>query len=169
MKLIQNQWQPKKIEVDISQFSINTMHADHLYEGVAFSSAAGIVRGANPMPSHLLSVRLSGINLFSNQILPHFSCDLYNIWLECAQQYCPKTCGIRILILLILIFKWIFYYKKIGKNWDFWRFGAFSQKFLIWNHETWFTSLLWILSGVCEKWPLWAKFSGLFWPQIGPK
>ena len=25
------------------------------------------------------------------------------------------------------------------------------------------------LSGMCEKWPLWAKFLGPFGPQIGPK
>ena len=48
-------------------------------------------------------------------------------------------------------------------------FGLLRKKFLMSDHETWFTGILWVLPGVCEKWPLWAKFSGPFWPQIMPK
>ena len=44
-------------------------------------------------------------------------------------------------------------------------FGYFLKKFLIQDHETWFTGILWVLSGVCEKWPLWAKFSAVFDPK----
>ena len=40
--------------------------------------------------------------------------------------------------------------------------GHFLKKFLIWDHESWFTGILWVLSGVYEKWPMWAKFSDRF-------
>ena len=47
-------------------------------------------------------------------------------------------------------------------------FGPSLTKFLIWDHETWFTGILWVLSGMCEKWSLWAKISGPFLKgQIG--
>ena len=46
-------------------------------------------------------------------------------------------------------------------------FDHLLKKFLIRDHETWFTGILWVLSGVCEKWPLWAKFSGRFGPVYG--
>ena len=32
-------------------------------------------------------------------------------------------------------------------------FGHFLKKFIIRDHVTWFTCILWVLSGVCEKWP----------------
>ena len=34
---------------------------------------------------------------FKSNRLPQFSSNLSNIWLQCAQQYCLKTCGIKIL------------------------------------------------------------------------
>ena len=69
-----------------------------------YSSAADIVSGAYPMPSRLSSVRQL---FFKSNRLRHFSSNLSYIWIEYAQQYCPKTCWIRILIL-------------ITKNRDFW-------------------------------------------------
>ena len=43
--------------------------------------------------------------------LPQFSSDLSDIWLECAQQFCPKSCGSRSLIILLLIFSMDFFMK----------------------------------------------------------
>ena len=48
-------------------------------------------------------------------------------------------------------------------------FGHSLKKFLMWDDQTWFTGILWVLSGVCETWPLWAKFLGPFRSQIGQK
>ena len=69
---------------------------------ILFSSAADIVSWAYPMPSRL-SVCLP-VNPFSNKKSPSFLSDLSDIWLECAQQYCPKSCGSRILIFFSLFF-----------------------------------------------------------------
>ena len=44
-------------------------------------------------------------------------------------------------------------------------FGHFLKTVLMWDHETWFTGILRILSGVREKLPLWAKFWALFGPN----
>ena len=130
MKLIQNQWQPKKIEVDISQFSINTMHADHLYEGVAFSSAAGIVRGANPMPSHLLSVRLSGINLFSNQIDSLTFHVIYPIFgLNVHNNIAPKLVELEFLFFWFWFLNGFFITKKKVKIGTFEGLGHFLKSF----------------------------------------
>ena len=148
------------------------------------------------------------MEIFSHR-LSQFSSD---IWLECAQQYCPQNCGTRIFIFLLLIF---FYWFLITKNkskleilqvfgnflWKFsmgphktwftcmlwvilsvWKmslvdqffgpflapnkakignfggFWPFSQKNLIPDSETWFTGILSVFSGLCEKLPLWVKF-----------
>ena len=136
-----------------------------------FRSAADIVSGAYPMPSRRVSVCLSvrppAVNLFfkSNR-LSQFSSDLSDIWVECAQQYCPTSCGSRILInrYIYIILMDLQLLKKSCRKWEFWRFfWSFYQNVLLWDHETWFTCILWVLSCVCKKWSLWAKFSGPFW------
>ena len=55
------------------------------------------------MPSCVASACLS-VRLIYNQIklAPHFVSDLSDVWLECAQQYFPKNCGIRILTVCFL-------------------------------------------------------------------
>ena len=47
--------------------------------------------------------------------------------------------------------------------------GLLLKKFLMSDHETWFTGILRVLPDVCEKWALCANFRTLFWPQIVPK
>ena len=44
-------------------------------------------------------------------------------------------------------------------------FGHLLEKFLMSNHETLFRGILYVLPGVCKKWPLWAEFSGPFGPK----
>ena len=81
-----------------------------------FSSAADTVSGAYPMLS-CPSVRHQ--HLFKSNGHPQFSSDLSNIGLECAQQYCPKSCAIRILIVLLLFLSGCLI---IETNWECWSF-----------------------------------------------
>ena len=46
-------------------------------------------------------------------------------------------------------------------------FGHFLKKFLIQYHETWFTGMLWALSGVCENGLCGQNFRALFGPKWG--
>ena len=70
----------------------------HMYvTNPTFYSTADIVSGTYPMPSRP-SVRLSVNLFFKSNRLPQFSSDLCDVWRECAQQYCLKSCGNRILI-----------------------------------------------------------------------
>ena len=65
-----------------------------------FSCAADIVNGTQPMrAARRLSVRSQPF--FKSNGLPRFSSDLSDIWLECAQQYYPKSYGYIILIFAI--------------------------------------------------------------------
>ena len=48
-------------------------------------------------------------------------------------------------------------------------FGHILKMFLMPDHKTWVTGMLWVLPGVCEKWPLRVKFSGPLWPRIVQK
>ena len=101
--------------------------------------------------------------LFSNWIVSVIFHPIFDIWLEYAQQYYPKTCRIW-----ILIFSFKFFYGfLITKNRDFWPLTR--KKCLMSDQETWFRGILCVLPGVCKKWPLWAKLSGPFWPRIVPK
>ena len=103
-----------------------------------------------------LSVRLS--SFFKSNRPPQFSSNLVDSWRECAQQYYPKSCLSKVFNFLC----WgIFNYKKyapiLAFSCHFLKKSVFL--FLIWDHETWFTGILCVLSGVCEKRPLWDKFS----------
>ena len=49
------------------------------------------------MPSCPLASASASVKLFKVDRLPQFSSDLSDIWLACAQQYCPQNYWIRIL------------------------------------------------------------------------
>ena len=146
-------------------------------EAVAvFSSAADIVSGAYPIPSRPSSVVVvrrpssSVVNFFSNwigflsfhPIFPIFGLNVHN-------NIAHKTVGPEFLIFASKFFYGLLFTKNRSKLGILEVFGNFLKKFLCGAHETWFTDILWVLLWVCEKWPLWAKFSGPFGPQIGPK
>ena len=48
-------------------------------------------------------------------------------------------------------------------------FGHFLKMFIMWDHEIWFTGILWVLSCVCESCLPWALFLGPFCPQSRSK
>ena len=108
-----------------------------------------------------LITKLGILEIFSHR-LSQFSSDISDIWLECAQQYCPQNCGTRIFIFLLLIF---FYWFLITKNKSKLEilqvFGNFLRKFSMGPHKTWFTCMLWIISSVW-KMSLVGQFFGPF-------
>ena len=123
-------------------------------------------------------IRLS-VNLFSNQIGSLSFCLIFPIFgLNVHNNIAQKRCGSRILIFASN-FLWIFHYKKVSKKWEFWRFLVILSKSFhvgLWNlvyryimctfmcvhaYYVYFqmcTCILCVLSGVCAKWSLWAKF-----------
>ena len=113
------------------------------------------------------SVRLYVVKLFSNQkgsLSFHPIFRYLDIWLQRVQQNYPKSCAIWILIFFLLIFKWLLNYKNR------WKFGIlevfvhFPQKSLTWDHESWFTSILWVLSCV-KNGPCGPNCRALFGPE----
>ena len=48
-------------------------------------------------------------------------------------------------------------------------FGHFLKKFCLGDRQIWYADTLWIPLNVCKRWCLSVKFSGRFWPRIGPK
>ena len=76
------------------------------------------------MPCYLLNVALP---LIIYKVLA--SKELFSSWMHhrdgnIFQQYCPKTCGIRIFIYFFFLMN----LKKNGRNWEFWMLRSFSQK-----------------------------------------
>ena len=116
----------------IPKFEQNGCHdADDIFKCVVlelylcvFISSSDIASAAYLMPSRPSVWRQP---FFKSDRLPQFSSKLSDIWLECAQQYCPKTCGIRILICC-LYFQWILTTKICQKIGNFGGFQSFSQK-----------------------------------------
>ena len=96
-----------------------------------FSSAADIVSGAYPMPSHPSSVsplvRLSG-NLFSNQIGCLSFHPIFLIFGLYVHNNIAQKVRSGILIFWVYFFQGIFNYKEIGKNGNFRGFWPFSRK-----------------------------------------
>ena len=126
------------------------------------------------MPSHPLSGCPSVRNqyFFKLNRLLQFSSYLSDIWLECVQRYCAKTCAIEILIVSLWFLNGsLTKYKIWVEIWNFGVFWPFPQKSFIWDHETCFTGMLWVLSCVCVcacvKWPKWAEFSGPYGGKTG--
>ena len=87
--------------------------------------------------------------LFSNWIVSVIFHPIFLIFGLNMHNIAPKPVEFAFWFLA-LNFLLIFNYKKEG--------------FL----ATWFRGILCVLPGVCKKWPLWAKFSGPFWPRIVP-
>ena len=115
-------------------------------------------------PSSSSSASSSSTFFKSNRLL-HVLSYLSDIWLESAQQYCPKTCVIRILIFGFSFFNG-FLITKIG---IFGGSGPLAQKVfnvrpwnLIYRQIAGTSRCVWNMGPVC-------KFSDPFWPQIVPK
>ena len=90
----------------------------------------------------------------------------FEIWHTCYPHRCPTTCGI---IILIIVFMDFFFMQNRTKFEFLEVWGHFLKKISMWDHETWSTGTLWVLSRVCEKWPHWAIFLGPFGSWIAPK
>ena len=90
-----------------------------------FSSTADIVSRAYPMPSRPSVCQ----PFFKSSRLPFMWSFWYLAWM-CTAIFLKKSCESTILIF----FLWILDKKKIGKQWEFWRFLAIlSKSFLCWT------------------------------------
>ena len=116
------------------------------------------------IPSHLPAVVCPSINFFSNRIgpltvpliFPIFGLNVYN-------NITPEPLELEYWFLLVIL-KGFFYCHKYVKIGIFLKvFSHFPKKFVICDHETWFTGI----SGYFQVCVL-SHISGPFWPQIGP-
>ena len=117
----------------------------------------------------LLLQKMGILEVFGHR-RPQFSSDLSDIWLE--YWMCTTTLPTKLWdqnFEFLSLFFMDFQLQKKVKLEILEVFGHFLIKFFMPDPETWLTGILWVLSNVCEKLPLWAKFLALFWPRIGPK
>ena len=124
------------------------------------------------MPGHpsstCLSVRPSTF-LFKSNRLPHFSSDLSDIWLDCAQQYCQKVVQVEFTFFLLYLFQWIFHH-KIYEKCKLCRFLAIFSK--LFECETTKRGLqaLWMYFQACLKnCPCGSNLQAIVYPKRGHK
>ena len=131
-----------------------------------FSSAADIVSGAYPMPSHPSSVvGVVGVNFFSNRIGSFTFYSIFLIFgLNLHNNIAQKPVQLEFSFMAFLFFNGFL----ITKNGDFWWFWASCSKSfnvrpwnLIYRHIAGTSRCVWKMGPEC-------KFSDPFWPQIVP-
>ena len=127
------------------------------------SSADDIISGANSMPR-----RLSGVNVSSNQIGSLSFHPIFVIFgLNVHNNIVQKVVEVEFRLFAFGIFNGSLITKNILKLGILEGFGHFLKKFVTWDNGTWFTGILWVFSGVCQKWPLAVgQIFGPFFNQI---